>query len=127
VTGALAGSGASANDVDGGTTTMRSRAIVLPASETAFGPLTFRSYLAHGTSSSADDALRVIVEAEDGTPTVVFEELGAANDDDGAWASTSRSLAAWAGQTIHLVVEASDGANDSLVEAAIDDIRIRRP
>ena len=39
----------------------------------------------------------------------------------------SRSLAAWAGQTIHLVVEATDGANDSLVEAAIDDIRIRRP
>ncbi len=127
VTGALAGSGASANDVDGGTTTIRSRPIVLPASDTAFGALTFRYYLAHGANSSADDALRVIVEAEDGTPTVVLEELGAANDDDAAWSSASRSLAAWAGQTIHLVVEATDGANDSLVEAAIDDIRIRRP
>jgi carboxypeptidase T len=127
VTGALAGSGASANDVDGGTTSIRSRPITLPASDTAYGPLSFRYYLAHGTTSSADDALRVIVEAEDGTPTVVFEELGAANDDDAAWASASRSLAAWAGQTIRLVVEATDGADASLVEAAIDDIRIRRP
>ncbi|HEU0243405.1 MAG TPA: M14 family metallopeptidase [Candidatus Limnocylindrales bacterium] len=127
VTGARAGTSASTNDVDGGTTTVRSRPITLPASATSYGPLTFRYYLAHGTTSSRDDALRVIVEAQDGTPTVVFQELGAANDDDAAWASASRSLAAWAGQTIHLVVEATDGGRDSLVEAALDDIRIRRP
>jgi len=127
VTGAAAGSGASANDLDGGTTTMRSRPITLSADAAAYGPLTFRYYLAHGTSSSPDDSLRVIVEAEDGTPSVVFEELGAGNDDDGAWASASRSLAAWAGQTIHLVIEATDGGEESLVEAGVDDIRIRRP
>ena len=35
-----------------------------------------------GATPRPDDSLRVIVEAEDGTPTVVFEELGAGNDDD---------------------------------------------
>ncbi|HEY3333881.1 MAG TPA: M14 family metallopeptidase [Candidatus Limnocylindrales bacterium] len=127
VTGARAGSSAGANDVDGGTTTIRSRPITLPSSAAAYGPLTFRYYLAHGATSSADDALRVIVEAEDGTATVVFQELGAANDDDAAWASASRSLGAWAGQRIHLVIEATDDGAASLVEAAVDDIRIRRP
>jgi hypothetical protein len=127
VTGAVAGSGAGANDVDGGTTSIRSRAIVLPSNPASYGALTFWFYFAHGSTSSSDDSLRLLVEAEDGTPTVVFEELGASTDDDAVWASRSRSLAAWAGQTIHLVVEATDGAADSLVEAAIDDIRIRRP
>ena len=71
------------------------------------------------------DSLRVIVEAEDGTPTVVFEELGAGNDDDAVVALATRSLADWAGQTIRIVVEATDGGDDSLVEAGIDDLRIR--
>ena len=126
VTGASAGTKASANDVDGGTTTMRSRPIKLPGA-TSLGRLTFRYYFAHGSNSSADDSLRVLVEAENGERTVVFQETGAGNDDDAAWAFASRSVAAWAGQTIRIVVEATDGAGASLVEAAIDDIRIRRP
>ena len=127
VTGGAAGSTVSANDLDGGTTTMRSRAVTLPSDASAFGRLTFRYYLAHRANSSSADSLRVLVEAEDGTRTPVFEEKGAANDDDAAWASGSVSVADWAGQTIRLVVEATDGAGESLVEAAIDDIRIRRP
>ena len=54
-------------------------------------------------------------------------ESGAAEDDDAAWASASVSMAAWAGQTIRLVVAATDDGPDSLVEAAVDDIRIRLP
>jgi carboxypeptidase T len=127
VTGGPAGASANTYDLDGGTTTMRSRPIRLPSSASSYGPLTFRYYLAHGSTSSAADSLRVIVEAEDGTPTVVFQELGAANDDDAAWSFASRSLAAWKGQTIRIVVEATDGAAGNLVEAAIDDLRIRRP
>jgi hypothetical protein len=57
----------------------------------------------------------------------VFEERGAANDDDAAWASASVSMAPWAGQTVRIVVGAADGGRGSLVEAAIDDVRIRRP
>lgn len=124
VTGHLAGSGYSANDVDRGVTTIRSTAIALPD---PVGRLTFRYYLAHDARGSADDWLRVWVEAEDGTRTQVFQEVAAANDDDASWASASVSLAAWAGQTIRIVIGARDGGRGSLVEAAIDDLRIRRP
>ncbi len=79
VTGAAAGSSGSSNDLDGGATTIRSTPVVLPAT---VGPLSFRYYLAHGNNSSPSDWLRVWVEAADGTRTLVFEELGAANNDN---------------------------------------------
>ena len=47
VTGAAAGSSAGANDVDGGTTTIRSRVIRLPEDPAAFGNLTFSWVFAH--------------------------------------------------------------------------------
>lgn len=127
VTDGVAGAGANARDVDGGTTSIRSRPVTLPAEVSAFGLLTFRYYLAHDTRSGPEDAFRVLVEAEDGRQTMVFQELGAANDDDAAWGYGSASLAAWAGRTIRLVFTATDGGHDSLVEAAVDDIRIRNP
>ena len=127
VTGAAAGRSASYGDVDGGRTTIRSRAITLPADPAEFGNLTFRYYLAHRSNATSTDYFRMIVEAEDGTQTVVLQERGAPNDDDAAWASASVSMAAWAGQTIHLIVAANDGGRASLVEAAVDDVRIRLP
>jgi hypothetical protein len=33
----------------------------------------------------------------------------------------------WAGQTVRIVFVATDGGNDSVVEAAVDDVRITRP
>ena len=125
VTGAAAGSSAGANDVDGGTTTIRSRVIRLPADPAAYGDLTFRWVLAHSASSSDEDSIRVLVEAEDGTQTVIFEALGRPVNVNGSWRSARVSLGAWAGQAIRLIVAAADGANASLVEAAVDDIRIR--
>ena len=127
VTGGVAGSVADSNDVDGGVTSIRSRRIALPADPAEFGNLTFRYYLAHRSNSTNSDWLRVIVEAEDETQTVVLEEIGAPDDDDAAWAHASVSLADWAGQRIRLIVAARDGGWKSLVEAAVDDIRIRRP
>ena len=127
VTGTAAGRSARYGDVDGGRTTIRSRAITLPADPAEFGNLTFRYYLAHRSNATSTDYFRMIVEAEDGTQTVVLQERGAPNDDDAAWASASVSVAAWAGQTIHLIVAANDGGRASLVEAAVDDVRIRLP
>ena len=127
VTDGAAGADATARDVDGGTTSIRSRPVALPADPAAFGSLTFRYYLAHDAASGPEDGFRVLVETEDGTQTEVFAESGAADDDDAAWASGSASLAAWAGQTIRLVLTATDDGPDSLVEAAVDDIRIRLP
>jgi hypothetical protein len=124
VTGAAAGSSASANDVDGGPTTVRSPAITLPA---VVGRLTFRYYFAHASNSSSADAFRAYVEAEDGTRALVREELGAANTDRPSWASVSVSMAPWAGQTIRIVFSAQDRGTASTIEAAVDDVRITRP
>jgi hypothetical protein len=124
VTGAAAGSSASANDVDGGPTTIRSPAITLPS---AVGSLTFRYYLAHASNSSAADAFRAYVEAEDGTRTLVREELGAGNTDRPAWQAVSVPMTPWAGQTVRIVFVAQDRGTASTVEAAVDDVRITQP
>lgn len=122
-TGTTAGTSPGANDLDG-TTTIRSAPIALPAS---VGPLSLRYYLAHAADSSPDDWFRVWVEAADGTRTLLLEELGSADDDAAAWASARVSMAPWAGQTVRLVIGAADEGTDSLVEAAVDDVRIERP
>ncbi|HEX9185656.1 MAG TPA: M36 family metallopeptidase [Vicinamibacteria bacterium] len=120
VTGRLAGAGAGSHDIDGGVTSIRSPAIALPASGSL--SLSFSYYLAHGTNSSTADFLRVSVVGA--TTAVVFQEQGAANNDDAAWASTSVGLNAFAGQTVRILVEAADASTASLVEAAIDDVRV---
>jgi hypothetical protein len=124
VTGAAAGSSASANDLDNGFTTVRSPAIELPA---AVGKLTFRYYFAHSSNSSSADAFRAYVEAADGTRTLVREELGAANTDLPAWTTISVAMTPWAGQTVRIVFAAQDRGVASTVEAAVDDVRITRP
>ncbi|HET7676733.1 MAG TPA: M14 family metallopeptidase [Candidatus Limnocylindrales bacterium] len=124
VTGAAAGASASANDIDGGVTSIRSPAIRLPA--TLGQKLTFRYYLAHAPNSSSADYLRVTVVGETGSRVVLFER-GAANDDDAVWATASSSLDGFAGQTIRVLVEAADLGPGSLVEAAVDDVRVTRP
>jgi hypothetical protein len=127
VTGAAAGANANANDVDGGTTTIRSSAVTLPADPASVGRLTFRYVFAHDAKSTAADAFEVLVETPDGTRTPVFTVAGGPTNRNAVWASGSASLAAFAGQTIRIVVAATDGGADNLVEAAVDDLRIRRP
>jgi hypothetical protein len=123
----LAGATAGERDVDGGTTTIRGRPIALPADPAAFGDLTFRYSFAHDAASGPEDAFRVFIEDASGARTLVFEETGSAENDDAAWGSGGAPLSAWAGQTIRLVFSATDDGADSLVEAAVDDIRIRQP
>ena len=123
VTGLKAGSSVNANDVDGGLTSVTSPAIALPD---PVGRLTFRYYLAHRPNASSADAFRAVVMADDGDH-VVFTERAAANDDDAAWASVSIDIGAFAGQTIRIRFEAVDGSRASTIEAAVDDVRVRRP
>ncbi len=120
VTGRLAGTGAGDFDIDGGVTTIQSPPITLPSSGTL--TLSFSYYLAHGTNSSSADFLRVFVVGS--TTSQVFQELGAANDDDAVWASTSANISSFAGQTVRIRIEAADASTASLVEAGIDDVRI---
>ena len=124
VTANKAGSTASSYDVDAGTTTIQSPAIDLP--DTAGQRLTFRYYLAHGSNASSADELRVSIVEDGGASTTVLLEQGAANDDDAAWAGASIPLDAWAGTTVRIRVQATDGGAASLVEAAVDDVRVTR-
>jgi carboxypeptidase T len=126
-TGLAAGSSANANDVDGGTTSVTSTAVTLPADPAHVGPLTFRYVFAHDARSTSADSLQVLVQTQDGTRTPVFTVKGSAANRNAAWASGWVSIAQFAGQTIRIVVAATDGGPDGLVEAAVDDLRIRRP
>jgi extracellular elastinolytic metalloproteinase len=125
VTGPLAGASAGVNDIDGGVTTVQSPAITLPTGTLS---LTFSFYLAHGTNASSADFFRAFVVNSAGTATQVFQELGAADNDDAAYVTTSPAIniSSFAGQTIRIRFQAADAATASLVEAAVDDVRITR-
>jgi hypothetical protein len=120
VTGRLAGVSIGANDVDGGTTSIRSPLITLPA-----GTLTLRFsyYLAHLNNSTTADFFRVSI-VSGGNTTQVFQELGAATTDVAAFTTPSINMSAFAGQTINILIQAADAGTASLVEAAVDDVRI---
>jgi len=121
VTGASAGTAAGDFDVDGGTTSIRSAAITLPASGTL--TLSLSWYLAHGSNASSADFFRVSVVHNGGT-TAVFSQAGAATNRNGAWATASANLSAYAGQSVRILIEAADASTASLVEAGVDDVRI---
>jgi subtilisin family serine protease len=123
VTGAAAGSSAGANDIDGGVTSIQSPLITLSGGSTY--TLSFSFYLSHLNNSSTADFFRIRI-VSGSTTTTVFQELGSAADDDAAWITAVVDLSQFSGQTIRIVIEAADAAGASLVEAAVDDVRITR-
>lgn len=123
VTGGAAGTTANSYDVDG-ITSVRGPLVQLGATT---GSLTFQYYFAHASNSSSADYFRAYVEREDGSRTLVRQELGAANDDKPIWSSVMVSMAPWAGEKVRIVFEAADRSTASTVEAAVDDVRITRP
>ncbi|HEX3480515.1 MAG TPA: extracellular metalloproteinase [Kofleriaceae bacterium] len=120
VTGASAGTAVGDNDIDGGTTSIRSPAIAIPATGTT--TLTFKSYFAHLNNSSSADFLRVQVVGT--TTTTVFQVTGTAAQVNGAFASHSANISSFAGQTVRILISAADAAGASLVEAGVDDVLI---
>jgi lysyl endopeptidase len=121
VTGRLAGASAGANDIDGGATSIRSPAISLPGTGTL--TLSYSWYLAHLNNASNLDFFRVSIVHNGGT-TVLFTQTGAAANRAGAWATASSNISAFAGQSVRILVEATDASGASLVEAGVDDVRI---
>jgi glucose/arabinose dehydrogenase len=124
VTGLSAGSSVGVNDIDGGTTSIQSPAIALPA--TGVLTLDFSYYMAHLNNASSADFLRVIVVPAGASGTTVFQELGAANTDAAVWANTSVDISAFAGQSIRVLIQAADASGASLVEAAVDNVTVTR-
>jgi extracellular elastinolytic metalloproteinase len=123
VTGRLAGASVGANDVDGGTTSIQSPAITLSGGTTF--TLTFSYYLAHLNNSSTADFFRVSI-VDGASVTAVFQELGAATQDNAAFTTATVNLSQFAGRTIRILIQAADAGGGSLVEAAVDDVRITR-
>jgi murein tripeptide amidase MpaA len=119
VTGAAAGSGVNGNDVDGGVTSVRSPAFTLGGNNSTGWQLTFNYTFAHNVKATAADYLRVSVGGD-----VVFEQSGFAGNRNAVWTPVSVNLDAYAGQNVRILIQAADGAGDSLVEAAVDDVRV---
>ena len=122
VTGPLAGASVGDHDLDNGQTSIRSPDIDIPADATNVS-LTLNAYLAHHSNTDAADYLRVRVIGESSSSTML-NLTGSPTIVQAAWAGHQSDISAFAGQRIHLLVEANDSAPGSLVEAAVDDVRI---
>ncbi|MGI5166638.1 M28 family peptidase [Spirillospora sp. CA-253888] len=122
VTGASAGADAGANDVDGGTTSIQSAPITLPAGTLQ---LSFSWYLGHLNNASSADYLRVRVVGPNGS-TTVLNQTGSATNRAAAWQTATADLSAYAGQSVRILVDAADAGTGSLVEAGLDNLTVTR-
>ncbi len=121
VTGAAMGAGADALDLDG-TTTARSFRFRLGSGQWT---ASFDYAFAHDASATAADFLRLSI-VKGTTTTAVWSVAADGTERNGAWQSATVDLSAYAGKRIRLLFEATDGAADSLVEAALDNVRVHR-
>jgi carboxypeptidase T len=121
VTGRLAGASAGVGDIDGGTTSIRSPAITLPATGTL--NLSLSWYLGHGSNATNADFFRVSIVHNGGT-TALFTQAGVSGDRDAAWATGTFNISAYAGQSVRILIEAADASSASLIEAGVDDVLI---
>jgi hypothetical protein len=123
VSGPLPGTGASDNDVDGGTTSMLSPKVKLGSGAWR---LSFRFTFGHSSDATSEDFLRVSV-LDGGTVTPIWTAVGQPANRNARWLTKKLALTAWAGKTVRLLIEARDGGADNVLEAAIDDIRVFKP
>jgi carboxypeptidase T len=122
VTGALAGRTPNSYDLDG-VTTARSPQITLGTDP---GDLVFNASFSYGATATSADWFRVWIEAEDGTRTLVHQRLAASRYRYAAYTEVRVSLARWATQHIRVVIGAGDVGRASLIEVAVDDVRVER-
>ncbi len=119
VTGSAAGAATGANDIDGGVTSIRSPQFTLGGASSTGWTMSFSYTFAHDKTATAADYLRVSIGG-----TAVFTQTGAAVNRNGVWTPVSINLDDYAGQTVRILIQAADGGPDSLVEAAVDDVRV---
>jgi carboxypeptidase T len=125
VTGARAGGGPAANDLDGGVTSVRSPDFSLSAGHSY--ALGFTSTFAHSARSSSADYLRIALIASDASSVVLYQKLGSATDIDGKWVRQRVAIpASFAGKTAHLLIEAADLGRENLLEVGIDDVAVMK-
>jgi murein tripeptide amidase MpaA len=120
---------AQGTDVDGGRTTVRSTAFMLPAEATA--ELRFRYWVGLDAAAGQADGLRVrLVDAETGE--LLWRALridGDGTDQAAEWRSAAIPIPGeLAGRTVAIeLLAVDDPSADATVEAAVDDVRVVRP
>lgn len=135
VTGINAGNLASANDIDGGSVTVWSPAVIVPDNKNV--KVDFAWFFAHSSGASVDDRLTVSIvvidentetaqSSADLTLTQLFEIVGTPGTArEATWESfESADLSAFGGQTIRLFIEAVDDVSNSLTEAGFDEVTL---
>jgi len=115
-----------ANDIDGGTTSLVSNQIDLTATESA--TISYARWYSNDTGASPNaDVFEVFVSDDDGQSYVLVETVGPAGEGtSGGWIETGFNVADFVDltSTVRLKFVASDLGDGSLVEAAVDDVRV---
>jgi carboxypeptidase T len=125
ITGLAAGTSASANDLDGGRTSVTSPTITLNSN--AGQKLQFKLTFAHDRTSSTADEFRVqVVDATTSTTTTVFLVRGSAAERNASWQLASIDLTPYISHTIQIRISATDAGTNGIVEAGFDDVRVTR-
>jgi aminopeptidase S len=120
----LSGVNASANDVDGGMTTIESPPIALPSAATL--TLRFSYYVGFLANATSQDFFRVRIIGNNGAIAGLFARMGNGTKVPAVWTSRSVNLSAWAGQTVRIRFEAADFGAISMVEAGVDNVEITK-
>jgi hypothetical protein len=120
------GGGLGDNDVDGGTTSLVSNRVDLSATQSA--TISYARWYSNNTGAAPNaDVFEVFVSDDDGQSYVLVETVGPAGaGTSGGWIETGFDVGDFVDltSTIRVKFVASDLGDGSLVEAAIDDVRI---
>jgi Trypsin len=114
------------NDIDGGTTSLVSNLIDLSTTESAY--ISYARWYSNNTGASPNaDVFEVFVSDDDGDSYVLVETVGPSGaGTSGGWIQTGFNVSDFVNLTssIRVMFVASDLGDGSVVEAAIDDVRI---
>lgn len=114
------------NDVDGGTTSLVSNQIDLSGTESA--TISYARWYSNNAGASPNaDIFQVFVSDDDGTNYVLVETVGPTGaGTSGGWIQASFNVADFVNlnSTVRVKFVASDLGDGSIVEAAIDDVRV---
>ena len=90
------------------------------------GDLVFNASFSYGSNATSPNWFRVWIETEDGARTLVHQHVATPRYRYAAYTEVRVSLTAWANQVVRVVIGAGDVSRDSLVEVAVDDVRVVR-
>jgi len=121
VTGAAAGSDPGSNDVDNGATIITSPSISIPASGNV--NLLYEWTFAHLDNATSADFFRVSI-ISGGTVTQLHNVTGSPTNRAGSWQTADFSLNQFRGSNIRIRIEVADNGTASLIEGAVDNVRI---